>query len=255
MQGAARPDAGMSAMSNANSHMSALQRLLPEPLGQQLEAHARIVSLRPGQIVVGHQDETSDVFVVLEGSLRVELFSLNGREIILADLEPGDLFGEFAAFDDLPRSASVTATSKCVLANIPGEVFRRAVLDNPETSDWMTRRLVRQIRLLTERIFELNALAVRNRLHCELLRLSLAAGVRDNRALVSPAPTHAELANRIATHREAVTRELQYLQKQGIVAQKGRQLSVNDVSELAEIVRAAAGDVELTQRAFDAALE
>ncbi|MCB2074140.1 MAG: Crp/Fnr family transcriptional regulator [Novosphingobium sp.] len=242
-------------MANATSHVQALKRLLPEPLGQQLESHARLVSLRANQIVIGHQDRTTDVFVVLEGNLRVELYSLNGREIILADLGPGELFGEFAALDELPRSASVTTTSKCVLANIPGEVFRQKALADPVTAEWLAKRLIGQIRLLTERIFELNALAVRNRLHCELLRLSLDAGVVENQALVSPAPTHADLANRIGSHREAVTRELQYLQKEGIVEQHGRQLGINDVKELAEIVRAAAGDVDLIQRAFGRAPE
>ena len=79
-----------------------------------------------------------------------------------------------------------------------------------------------QVRLLGERVYELNTIAVRNRLHCESLRLSLAAGLADNRALIDPAPTHAELAARIGTHREAVTRELQYLTGRNIVANQDR---------------------------------
>jgi CRP-like cAMP-binding protein len=240
-------------MARASAYLQPLRKLLPDPLGQLLEPHARIVTLRPGQIVIGHQDRTSDVFVVLEGTLRVELHSLNGREIILADVGPGELIGEFAALDDQPRSASVTAMNNCMLACVPGEIFRTMVNANPATAEWMARQLVRHIRLLTERIFELNALAVRNRLHCELLRLSLNAGVAGNRATIAPAPTHVELANRIGSHREAVTRELQYLQAEGIVVRNGRKLDVNDVAKLAEIVRAAAGDVDLIQRAVLAA--
>lgn len=240
-------------MGKASAYLGSLKQLLPEPLGQLLEPHARVVTLRPGQIVIGHQDRTSDVFVVLEGTLRVELHSLNGREIILADVGPGELVGEFAALDDQPRSASVAAINSCVLACVPGELFKTTVNGNPTTADWMARRLVRHIRLLTERIFELNALAVRNRLHCELLRLSLDAGVAGNKAAISPAPTHVELANRIGSHREAVTRELQYLQSEGIVVRSGRKLDVNDVAKLAEIIRAAAGDVDLILRAVLAA--
>ncbi len=236
-------------MAKPNSPLQALARLLPETLGAQLEPHARLVTLRPSQIVIGHQDRTTDVFVVLEGTLRVELYSLNGREISLADLGPGELFGEFAAIDDQPRSATVTATGACSLACVSGETFRRIALSTPETAEWLARRLVGRIRLQTERIFELNALAVRSRLHCELLRLTLDAGVTDNQALVTSAPTHAQLAARIGTHREAVTRELQYLQKQGIVVQQGRELRIHDVAELADIVRAAAGDVGVAQRA------
>lgn len=232
--------------------LDVLKTMLPAALVERLEPRARMVSLRSGQIVIGHQDRTNDVFVVIKGGLRVELYSLNGREIILADLGPGELFGEYAAIDELPRSASVTATSACTLAAVPGDAFRQAVLESPDTAEWLARGLVGRIRLLTERNFELNALAVRNRLHCELLRLSLDAGIAGNRATIAPASTHAQLAARIGTHREAVTRELQYLQKRGIVDQKGRELTVNDVAELIEIVRAASGDVGVIQRATGA---
>src|SRR3546814_12757576 len=98
-----------------------------------------------------------------------------------------------------------------------------------------------RIRLLTERLFELNSLAVRDRLHCELLRLCLAAGISDNRAVIEDAPTHSQIAARIGTHREAVTRELQQLTRKAIVAQQRRRLAVNDVAALAENVRAAIG--------------
>jgi CRP-like cAMP-binding protein len=231
------------------SQLQALHSLLPLALGRDLEPHVRLVMLRPGQIVIGHQDRTTDVFIVLEGTLRVELYSLNGREISLADIGPGGLLGEFAAIDAQPRSASVAATAACALACVAGDTFRRIVLSTPDNAQWLALRLVKLVRLQTERIFELNALAVRDRLHCELLRLSLDAGVTGNAAVIAPAPTHAQLAARIGTHREAVTRELQFLQKHGILAQQGRQLQVHDVAELAEIVRAAAGDVGVIQRA------
>jgi CRP/FNR family transcriptional regulator, cyclic AMP receptor protein len=239
-------------MAGSDEQIQELKRMLPEPLGDELAPHVRLLTRRNGQTIIDHQDEASDVFVVLDGSLRVELFSVNGREIILADVGKGALVGEFAALDDQPRSASVTATSDCTLASIPGPAFKQAVLSNPQTAEWITMRLIGQIRQLTERVFELNSLAVRSRLHCELLRLSLDNGVTDNTAIVSPSPTHVQLANKIGTHREAVTRELQYLQTQGITAKSGRKLTICDVASLAEIVRAAAGDVELIQRANQA---
>lgn len=234
--------------------IDALLGLLPVPIGEILLPHAKLTTLRSGQIVMGHQDVTNEVFVVLEGSLRVELISRNGREISLHDSGPGDLVGEFAALDDQPRSATVTATSRSTLARIPGSTFRDAMFGNPACAEWLTKRLVRMMRGMTERVFELNALAVRSRLHCELLRLSLDAGITGNSALIAPSPTHVELANRIGTHREAVTRELQYLQKQGITSSEGRKLTVEDVARLAEIVRAAAGDGELIQRANQAGI-
>ncbi|WP_156843228.1 Crp/Fnr family transcriptional regulator [Novosphingobium aquimarinum] len=236
------------------ANLDSLVDLLPPPLGEELLPHSRLVSLRPGQIVIGHQDSSSDVFIVLDGTLRVELVSRNGREIILDDLSVGDLVGEFSALDGHPRSATVTATSKATLARLPGSVFKDMAYATPQSAEWLTLKLVKMVRAMTERVFELNALAVRSRLHCELLRLALDAGISENSSLIAPSPTHVELANRIGTHREAVTRELQYLQKQGITSSEGRKLTVGDCARLAEIVRAAAGDVELIQRANQAGI-
>ena len=237
-------------MGKTDGYLRALQAVLPDPLGAMLAPHVRFVPLRAGQIIIGQQDKSSEAFVVIEGSVRVELHSLGGRDIFLADIAAGGLLGEFAALDGQPRSATVTAISKSVLASIPGDIFREKVHSTPATADWMARYLVGHIRLLTERVFELKALAVRSRLHCELLRLCVDAGVKGNRADIAPAPTHAELANRIGSHREAVTRELQYLQSEGIATREGRRMAVEDVARLAEIVRAAAGDVDLLQRAL-----
>lgn len=231
-----------------------LDRYLPAALADAVVPLARLAQFRAGQTVLSHQDDTTDVFVVLDGALRVELLSQNGREIILSDAGPGELVGEFAALDDQRRSATVTATTRATLARIPGAAFKEAALAEPQSAEWLSRRLVHMLRGLNERIFELNALAVRSRLHCELLRFCLDAGVNGNEATIVPSPTHAELASRIGTHREAVTRELRYLAEQGITSSAGRKLTVRDIARLAEIVRAAAGDVELIQRANQAGI-
>ncbi len=240
-------------MAHADARLDALDRLLPPPLGALLRPEARIVARQPGHIIMGHGDRTSDLYLILEGRVQAELHSPSGREVILGDLGPGELLGEFAALDDQPRTATVEAVTPCLLACFPAEAFRAAVFAHPGTAAWMALQLVGHIRLLTEKLFELNALAVRSRLHCELLRLAIDAGIAGNEATIAPAPTHVDLAARIGTHREAVTRELAYLPRAGIAAQQGRELAVNDVARLAQFVRAAAGDVDIIQRAAPAA--
>ena len=239
-------------LSRTITSLDALRKMLPEPLCDALTPHARIVTRQVRQVILGFGDQTSDVFLILEGTARATLHSPDGREVILGDLGPGQLFGELAALDGQRRTATVEATTACVLASFPGGIFRSAVFAHPETADWIARQLVGQIRLLTEKLFELNALAVRSRLHCELLRLSLASGIADNRSVIAQAPTHVQLASRIGTHREAVTRELQYLLRQGIVAQDKRELVVNDVARLTQLIRVAAGDVDVIHRAAPA---
>lgn len=235
-------------MTKPAGKLALLRTFLPEPVGARLEPHARLIRYAPEQTILIFGTQTTEAYVVLEGRAQAELMSPDGREVILGDLEAGSIFGEIAALDNQPRTATVTAITDCQVACIPGQVFRDEMMADPQTARWVTTLLVNRIRSSTEKIFELNALAVRNRLHCELLRLSLAAGIDDNRAVIEPAPTHVQLAARIGTHREAVTRELQFLDKQDIISRQRRVLTVNDVGALAEIVREAAGEVEMVSQ-------
>src|SRR6185295_4275970 len=97
---------------------------------------------------------------------------------------------------------------------------------------WLARRLASGIRRLTEQVFELSALNVQTRIHCELLRLAQKGESRNGVIEVSPALTHAELASRVGTHREAVTREMQTLSDMGIIRYGRGSLSILDLARL-----------------------
>jgi len=62
------------------------------------------------------------------------------------------------------------------------------------------------------------------------------------RVRISPAPTHTEIASRVSTHREAVTRELTRLSRIGLIERERNALLVKDVERLAEMVHAATGE-------------
>jgi CRP-like cAMP-binding protein len=174
-------------------------------------------------------DSGSDVFFILEGRLQVLIYSANGREISLRDLESGEMFGEMAAIDGESRSASIVALSDARLLVMTREEFRAAVDSAPAAALWLLKQLTGRIRTLTERVFELSALNVQSRLHCELLRLAASS---DSGTQISPAPTHAELANRIGTHREAVTREMRALAARDIIRTGRRRLEFVDLARL-----------------------
>jgi predicted Co/Zn/Cd cation transporter (cation efflux family) len=68
------------------------------------------------------------------------------------------------------------------------------------------------------------------------LRLGVAAAGDKDQAILSPAPKHAEIASRISTHREAVTREFAWLEAQGYVAKEGRALKIPSLKRLRDLV-------------------
>jgi CRP/FNR family transcriptional regulator, cyclic AMP receptor protein len=211
---------------------------LPQALAEAIRAHGTLVKSRRGNDVVAAGDTSNQVYLLLEGRVQIRLLMHSGTEAILRDLNPGDFFGELAALDDGPRSAWAVALSDCVLARISGEAFRALVTEVPAAATWMQQRLVAQIRDLTHRWFELNVLQVRSRLHCELARM---CGASEDSVILDPAPSHAELAARIGTHREAVTREIGFLSRSGILEQEGkrRRLTIRDPNALRRLAETA----------------
>lgn len=195
-----------------------------------------------GEAILDHLDPSNDVFFITDGEARASLYSALGKVVTFTDLGPGDLFGEIAAIDGGPRSASIEARTRCIVASMSAATFREVVQQEPLVMQALLQSLAARIRALTTRIYEFSALAVKNRIQAELLRLA-GLGVRDgNNACIEVAPTHAEIASRVSTHREAVTRELNRLSRLGVVEQKGRALVVKDIERLEELVHEVTGE-------------
>lgn len=199
---------------------------------RQIGAHSQIL---------GYLDDTDDVYFVTEGRVRVAVYSASGREVSFRDVGAGEFFGEFAALDPAPRSANVITLTETVVAIMPAETFRDLIRTWPSISLALLRHMTRLVRLYSERVIEFSTLGVKNRVHAELLRLAMEHAAGTPAVLIRPAPTHAELAARIATHREAVTRELNDLARRGVIELKRGAIMVFDMERLAELVR---GEVE-----------
>ena len=194
------------------------------------------------QQVVGHQDESCQVFFLVRGKARAIVYSLSGKEVTFRDIQAGEMFGEFAAIDGQPRSASVQAVQNCLIASMSPDAFWQVLKEYPDVMAATLRRLTAQVRALSERVFEFSTLAVKNRIHAELLRLANQNLSGDGTASLVPAPTHAEIASRISSHREAVTRELNRLAQEGIITRRSGNLVIRDVARLSRLVHEVVGD-------------
>jgi CRP/FNR family transcriptional regulator, cyclic AMP receptor protein len=220
----------------------AIFRGLSEDALTRLEGECTWRTVRAKENIVHFQDQTRDVFILIEGRARVIIYSVTGRVVIFRDLGPGDMFGEFAPIDEKQRSASVEALETCRVACLAGAEFKKLLRHEPVVVRALLDHAVGQIRALTARVFEFSTLAVNNRIHAELLRLAQGATIDGRQARVSPFPTHLDIASRISTHREAVTRELNRLVKLGLIKREGGALVIKDMQRLARMVHDAVGD-------------
>lgn len=193
------------------------------------------------EVVLRYQDASDSIFFIVEGSVRLTYYSRSGQEVILGNLCAGDMFGELAAIDGQRRSATGIVKVDALLAVMPASAFLQLLETNSVISVAILRRLTRLIRHLTDRVVDFSTLAVRHRIHVALLQLAKAHPSLPNQAVITPAPTHTDLASLISTHREAVTREISELVRQQLIQRGERCLVVLDVRKLQRMVQEVRG--------------
>ncbi len=182
--------------------------------------------------IIDYQDESTDVFFLIGGVARVMIRSISGRETILRDINAGEFFGELAAIDGQTRSASILAVTDTTIVKMSAAVFLETVTGHPDVCLQLLQLVTGQVRMLATRVNEFTTLAIRERLIMELLRLSKSNRVDPRQATVSPPPVHADLAGRISTRRETVTKELSVMEREGLVRRGRGALTLIDVPRL-----------------------
>lgn len=227
--------------------LSALKRvpLLASLSGTSLDRVARDCrwqQFEAGEQLVDYQESSTEVFFLIEGKLRVIVYSVDGKAVLFTDLKPGAMVGEIAAIDRAGRSAGVEAIEPSTVASLTADQFEALLLREPQLALATLRHVAAELRRLSERVVEFSTLMVQNRIQAELLRLAAEAGQQESQALLAPTPSLSEIADRVSTHREAVSRELSRLASIGLLRREGSNLRIMDVARLTRLVREAKGD-------------
>jgi CRP/FNR family transcriptional regulator, cyclic AMP receptor protein len=195
-----------------------------------------------GSEIVSYQDFSHEVHFLIAGKARVIIYSAEGHAVLFKDIQPGEEFGEIAALDGGARSSSVEALELCTTASLSAGNFRQVLQEEPSVALATLLGLAAQIRRLSERVHEFSTLGVQSRIRAELLRLAALAGTAQNQAMLKPAPSLSELASRVSTHREAVSRELSRLSAMNIAVRDRNGLRIADIARLEQLVREAKGE-------------
>jgi len=216
---------------------------LPEAVVAEVAARCTWRHCRRGEYVISREMPDRDVLFIVAGRVQVQAFSSAGRQVTYRDIEAGGWVGDLAAIDGRPRSADIKALTDALVAALSPDDFLDLLARHPEINRRLLLRLAGFVRDLSDRVFDLSTLGVANRVHAEVLRLAREAGVADNQACIAPMPTHTEIASRVSTYREQVTRELSALQRLGLLRRESNRVIVTDVERLERMVREVRGKV------------
>lgn len=230
-------------MGQPQSDLSAMQVLSRLDAAQLREIAGACAprAVQAGEVVIDHLDQSQSVFFVVSGQFRVQIFARNGRLVALRTISRGQHFGELAALSGAPRAASVVAESAGQLLELPGTAWRGFLETMPRLAMALLEALARQVTVLGDRVYELAALETRFRLYLELIRLARGHRVTPLGIIISPAPTHEQIAQSIGAQREAVTRELRQLGKEGVLLHRRGEIVIKREDELRQRVERRAG--------------
>jgi len=180
----------------------------------------------PKDTVVFFENEEGDFFfMILEGRIKVTILGDDGREIILSVLSAGDFFGEMALLDNEPRSATAIAIEESELLSLHRTDFQNVISDNKAIMSALIKILTARLRRANHQISTLALLDVYGRVARVMLDMAKEEGKRlkDGRIAFRRA-THQEIANRIGTTRETVTRMLKDLERHGLIRVEGKEI-------------------------------
>lgn len=192
---------------------------------------------QPGQFIVSNASCGRDVFFVISGTVRVCAYSKNGKQVQFEDLDVGQMFGEIAAIDGGARTSDCIAFTGVTVAVVSHTDFYDCLHRHADVNIAVLCRLTALIRRQMERVVEFSTAPVAMRLRYELLRLASANDSGGASIVIRNPPTHADIAARISTHREAVTREIGKLEKAGIVSWNRGSCEIHDINALTQVDR------------------
>jgi CRP/FNR family transcriptional regulator len=190
-----------------------------------------------GEVVFREGDESDTCYIVRSGRARAVRDHSDGRSITLANFGPGDIFGEFAMFDDERRSATVETLEPTVAVAILGGDMRRLLREHPDLAVKLITALVRRLRETNERLARQSFQTVQSRVATVLSQLVSAAraeGAGERDVLITS--TQTDLAQLAGSSRESASRFLAVLERAGIITQGRGRLTVHDPPALERYV-------------------
>jgi CRP/FNR family cyclic AMP-dependent transcriptional regulator len=187
-----------------------------------LAAKALIRTFAKNATVINEGELTGSLYVVLSGKVKVFLADESGKEIILDIKGPGGYFGEMA-LDDQARSASIVTLEPSQFAVFSRADFKHLLLEHPEVSQHVITDLIHVVRRLNKNVRGLTMLNVYGRVSKLLLDLAVD---QKGTLVISEKLTKQDMANRVGSSREMISRIFRGLATRGYIKVEGKKLTI-----------------------------
>lgn len=202
---------------------------------QQVAARMRPVAFANGQLIFSRGDTTRDIYLVLDGRVRLSILTGEGRELSLTHATPGTLFGEIACLDGGPRTANATAITPVKVLLLPHAAMAALMETNPRIANAMVQFLCSRLRQTDDKLEAIALHPIEVRLARFLMSAILlqSPGASGKRVPLDLKMSQSEVGLLIGASRPKVNSALMALEDTGAVTRDGTKL-VCDMDALAE---------------------
>jgi CRP/FNR family cyclic AMP-dependent transcriptional regulator len=209
-----------------NTTQAALQPHDSESIQRFLE-HCHRKQYTPKSTIIRQGDPSHDLFYIIKGSVTVLLEDEEGRELVLAYLNPGDFFGEIGLFNEhTNRSALVRAKNSCEVAQISYDKLKSMSPILPDLLFAISSQLANRLRKMNRKIGDLAFMDVSGRVARALLDLCGEPDAMTHPDGMQIRITRQELGRIVGCSREMVGRVLKTLEEQHLISVSGKTIVV-----------------------------
>jgi len=172
-----------------------------------------------GTLIMRPEAATESLYFIMDGKIRLYRLAPTGEEVFQGELGPGESLKCPRILGQHECHTFAEAIVDSTLEVLSKPLIERLQSNSMAFNQMLVREIIHRAADLDQRFYETSVMPMRVRLHAELLRISRRR--RDGALIISPPPTHQDLASRIGSQREAVSKELGRLERHGVIT-RGR---------------------------------
>lgn len=191
---------------------------LSEPLRRSILHCAVVRRHADGVSLANRGAQAEEWYGVAAGAVRISSVSLAGKQVALTYAEPGTWFGDIALFDGLPRTHDAHAHGPTTLLVVRRGDFKALLTEHVELYDALLRLNCRRLRLMFNRIEDLNTRPLQARLARQVLMLAKSYGIHEGQEIrIGLQLAQEDLAQLLGASRQRVNQELKGFEREGAV--------------------------------------
>lgn len=189
---------------------------LPEEMLNKATCHVVTRTHPSSQVILLENDWGGSVYFIVDGWVKIRTYNLDGKEVTLNIIGKGEVFGEMAALDEVPRSTDVITLTKTKISSIPAQDFVDLINTEPMAGLRLAQLMGTRLRQVNRRL-RLREADSMSRVADTILFLAEGQGKRSDVGIEIPNLPHRELSSLSGLARETVTRVLTKLEKKDLI--------------------------------------